>query len=40
MRYGGLRHRGGGGRGGNPIGPLVGGVILLVLIYVVVTAIF
>jgi hypothetical protein len=40
MRYRGFRQRGGGGRGGSPIGPLVGGVILLVLIYVLVTAIF
>jgi hypothetical protein len=39
MRYGGFR-RGGGGRGGSPIGTLVGGAVILVLLYVLVKAIF
>jgi hypothetical protein len=36
MRYGGFRQRG----GGSPIGTLVGGAFILVLLYVLVKAIF
>jgi hypothetical protein len=39
MRYGGFRRRGGGGRVGSPIGTLVGGAVILVLLYVLVKAI-